>query len=194
MAQGDFIVIKARPYESVTGFMYSVSDTPMYGVFLMKYYPVGANLEEIEKSFKITLVPALTYKYMFPQNSYYCSDIFNDYYKCYKEFESGKNIDEVIDFCNVQNARLNMIREIKENHNKCLYFNDISGDVHKFFYDTENKRYFETVNDKNVCDEDEIKYISEKEMEKIMFDLHYKNTTVKIGYTSFINKLFHLFN
>ena len=87
-----------------------------------------------------------------------------------------------------------MIREIKENHNKCLYFNDISGDVHKFFYNTETKRYFETVNNKNVCDEDGMKYISEKEMEKIMFDLHYKNTTVKIGYTSFINKLFHLFN
>ena len=87
-----------------------------------------------------------------------------------------------------------MIREIKENCNKYLCFSDISGDVHKFFYNTEVKRYFETVNNKNVCDEDGMKYISEKEMEKMMFDLHYKNTTVKIGHTSFINKLFHLFN
>ena len=67
-------------------------------------------------------------------------------------------------------------------------------DVHKLFYDAEVKRYFDTVNNKNVCDEDGMKYISEKEMEKMMFDLHYKNTAVKIGHTSFINKLFHLFN
>lgn len=186
MKYGNLVVTKMRPYESITfGCFYSVANEPIYGVFCMNEYNRGIGIEStVEKSYKVDLIPVRESENQFPERSWY-TDIFSRG-MLFKEFDCVSEANKADAFCKIQNDRLAMLREIKNNPNKHIYFTDTKGVKHEFYYNPENNSFFELADGVMCVDEDGMAYASEREMEHILFNLDWEYTeqlTVKFNST-----------
>ena len=194
MKYGNYIVVKASPYESKFGPFYSCSNDRCYGVFLLKEYENGVGVKDsVEDSFKVTLVPVLEFATLFPKRTYYVSDLLKDKNRLYKEFDLSDGENCFIFYEN-QCKCLNAIKEIKENNRKHIYYKTTNGDVHKFFYVDSNNSFIETVNDKVLENEDGVIHFTEHEIEKIMFNLNFSEVVdfkvkFNLKFNSFIDKV-----
>lgn len=193
MKYGNYVVLQMRPYDTVLGPFYSVSEETWYGVFEMKPYNKGIGVQDtVEDSYKVDLVASRNSKGIFPSRSWYTC-IFS--YGLYKEFDSTNNeAFKSVGFCQIQNERLKMLRDIKKNPDKHIWFKDTKGCVHEFFYCPDRNLYYECENGLKVADEDGIVYASDIEMERIMFSIDTEySEPMKIKYNSFWKYLKHLF-
>ena len=194
MKYGNYIVIKASPYESKFGPLYSCSNNRCYGIFLLKEYENGVGVKDtVEDSFKVTLVPVLGFEELFPKRTYYVSDLFKDKNRLYKEFDLS-NDTNCFKFYENQQKCLSAIKEIKENNKKCIYCKTKSGVLYKFFYIDATHNFVETVNDKVLEDEDGVMHFTENEIEMIMFNLDFSNIIdFRVKFNSFIDRLVNWF-
>lgn len=171
MKYGNYIVLKASPYESKLGPLYSCSRNRCYGIFLLKEYENGVGVKDtVEDSFKVTLVPVLEFEALFPKRTYYVRDLFKNTNRLYKEFDLFDGVN-CFNFYEKQCKCLSLIEEIKENNRKYLYYKTKNGDVHKIFYVTETQNFIETVNGELLKNEDGVIHLTENEIEKIMFNV-----------------------
>lgn len=185
--------MQMRPYDNICGPFYPESYIPWYGIFQMKQYKAGIGIEDtVEDSFKVDLVPSRISKDLFPSRSWY-TDIFTGYYRPYKEFDAINEAYKAEGFCQVQNERLRMLREIKANPDKHICFIDTKNVKHNFYYDAKSSKYYEMENGALVADENGMIYADEREMEEIMFKIDWEySLPMKVKYNSIWKHIKHI--
>lgn len=189
MKHGNIVVMAMRPYDEVSGPMYTVSSVSWYGIFCLAPYKHG-NAETVEASYKINLKPMNGYEDLFPSRAWY-TDIFNGHRR-YKEFDAITEYAKAEGFCKVQNDRLTLLRTIMRNPEQHIWFKDTKNDVHCFYYDSSMDRFYEKENGHIATDEDNnINYATVDDMEKIMFEIDWEyNKPMELRYNKWYKRLF----